>query len=220
MMNKEQLRKVLAHLAKNVDTATIYDAIATVYDDLYETETDLKENSQIRDALRHVRGRKILDVGCGIGLLLRLLNVAPENYLGIDISRGMVEKARLSFPHHIFLQDDLMHLSKIKLDSVENAVSLLGPYNYIKSPKELATAIRNLYLRLKKNGKIFIMLLSTQHPAKGGGHIIWPKGDDVLRTFNKRQAEVLFQPYFKKVKVEYFPPASKKHYLTVTGVKK
>tara|TARA_Y100001973_G_C5189114_1_gene329741 strand:- start:379 stop:1038 length:660 start_codon:yes stop_codon:yes gene_type:complete len=219
-MKENQLRTVLAELAKTVDTATMYDAISSVYDELYEEENDLKENSQIGAVLRHVRGQKILDIGCGSGLLLRMLNLAPRDYLGIDISKGMINKAKHNYPHHIFLQDNLVHLSTVNLNSIDYAISLFECYNYIKDPAEIATAIRNLHLRLKKDGKIFIMLLTPDHPAKNGNHVIWPVGKDVLRTFNERQAHQLFQPYFKKLEVKYFPPASGKNYITVTGVKK
>ena len=64
------------------------------------------------------------------------------------------------------------------------------------------------------------MLLTPEHPAKDGNHVIWPVGKDVLRTFNERHAYQLFAPYFKRLDVKYFPPASGKNYITVTGVKK
>ena len=219
-MNEKQLRLVLANLSKNIDTATLYDAIALVYNDLYESETDLKENSQIASALRHIKGTQVLDIGCGIGLLLRLLKIAPSDYCGIDISKGMIEKARQHYPHYLFLQDNLVHLSKVKLNSIDNAVCLFGAYNYIKDYAELATSIRNLHLRLKKDGKIFIMLMSKEHPSQEGHHIIWPDSNEVLRVFTESQARMLFDPYFKKLEVKHFPPAANKHYFTVTGVKK
>ena len=219
-MKEKQLRIVLAELAKTVNTATMYNAISSVYDELYEEENDLKENSQIAHVLRKVRGHKVLDIGCGSGLLLRLLDLAPSDYLGIDISKGMIQKARHNHPHHIFLEDDLVHLSTVNLDSIEYAVSLFECFNYIKDSAELATAVRNLHLRLKKNGKIFIMLLTPDHPAKNGNHVIWPVGKDVLRTFSINQAYQLFAPYFKKLDVKHFPPASGRNYITVTGVKK
>ena len=219
-MKENQLRTVLAELSKTVDTKTMYDAIATVYGELYEEDNDLKENRQIAAVLRAVRGTQVLDIGCGMGLLLRLIDLPPEDYLGIDISSGMIKNARHSFPHHIFLEDNLIHLSKVKLKSIDNAVCLFGAYNYIKDSTELATSIRNLHLRLKKNGKIFIMMLSPHHPSNKGEHIIWADGCEVLRTFTLREAEMLFKPYFNKLEVKYFPPASGKNYITITGVKK
>lgn len=43
---------------------------------------------------------RVLDVGCGSGMLASI--VAPENYLGIDIDQQSLKKARLNYPQHQF----------------------------------------------------------------------------------------------------------------------
>ena len=45
-------------------------------------------------------GCKVLDLGCGTGLLLELLALQPEDYLGIDHSEKMLEELQSKFPEH------------------------------------------------------------------------------------------------------------------------
>ncbi len=54
----------------------------------------------------------ILDVGCGIGNLIAFMSLATEdNYLGIDISPPMVERARVLHPKFRFEVADPMKLN-------------------------------------------------------------------------------------------------------------
>ena len=45
-------------------------------------------------------GCKVLDLGCGTGLLLELLALQPEDYIGIDPSEKMLEELQRKFPEH------------------------------------------------------------------------------------------------------------------------
>ena len=45
-------------------------------------------------------GCKVLDLGCGTGLLLELLALQPEDYIGIDPSEKMLEELQSKFPEH------------------------------------------------------------------------------------------------------------------------
>ena len=45
-------------------------------------------------------GCKVLDLGCGTGLLLELLALQPEDYVGIDPSEKMLEELQRKFPEH------------------------------------------------------------------------------------------------------------------------
>lgn len=67
-----------------------YDDIAIVYDSLF---TDKASEAQSREAVEMSEVRKydrVLDIGCGTGLLLDYCN--PESYTGIDISGAMLEE--------------------------------------------------------------------------------------------------------------------------------
>ncbi len=63
-----------------------YDTIVKSYEELYGSE----QLSKYATAIRHRNLRKVLDIGCGMGLLYdyisEVLEVVPEIYVGVDIS--------------------------------------------------------------------------------------------------------------------------------------
>ena len=77
-----------------------YDKIAKEYDKIYSDPISIAENQIVLDFINENVGsknkiKKILDIGCGTGLMLELYEkYAPraEYYCGIDISKKMLEK--------------------------------------------------------------------------------------------------------------------------------
>ena len=70
-----------------------YDALADAYDRLYGDEQEAK----IRSALESLQLREtdlVLDVGCGTGILFPYVQEKVGFVVGLDISRGLLERAR------------------------------------------------------------------------------------------------------------------------------
>jgi SAM-dependent methyltransferase len=78
-----------------------YDALAGDYDEMFEGPRSLAEDDTIRAWIGRVEGR-VLDVGCGTGHAARILDIPPDDYLGVDPSQEMVRQARLRSPGHRF----------------------------------------------------------------------------------------------------------------------
>jgi len=73
--------------------ATKYDVLADAYDSLYGDEQEAK----IRSVLESLQLREtdlVLDVGCGTGILFRHIEEKVGFIVGLDISRGLLERAR------------------------------------------------------------------------------------------------------------------------------
>lgn len=63
--------------------------------------------------------KSLLDVGCGIGNLITFTPLATENnYLGIDISQSMIERAKVLHPGYDFRVMDPMELPQHPVEDV------------------------------------------------------------------------------------------------------
>ncbi len=86
-----------------------YDVIASGYDELYGEEQEYKYKHVYLE-LGIKPGKRILDVGCGTGLLLEFLKKQGlddyELYVCLEPSLGMIEKARskVSDPRVLFVR--------------------------------------------------------------------------------------------------------------------
>lgn len=77
------------------DPESYYDEFAT----WYERERGrgyhaFLDRMEIGTAAPHIQGREILEAGCGTGLVLEGLAQLAKRAVGVDISAGMLEKAR------------------------------------------------------------------------------------------------------------------------------
>jgi len=96
------------------------------YDTGYEILDWESEESQLgrfQVLVEHVslEGKKLLDVGCGIGDLYRYLHEKEirADYTGIDLLEGMVEKARCLHPEGRFLSGDIFSASPFGANSFD-----------------------------------------------------------------------------------------------------
>lgn len=91
---------------------TVYhNAIADQYDERLEGSHPavLERYREIFDryVLPRVPSGRVLDFGCGTGWLEALLSEGAHDVTGIDISEGMLRRARARFPNVRFVQGDL-----------------------------------------------------------------------------------------------------------------
>jgi ubiquinone/menaquinone biosynthesis C-methylase UbiE len=82
-------------MPERMDNRSYYDAMA----EGYERERHLGyhrflDESEVAAVADLVRGREVLEVGCGTGLILARLQTIASRVAGVDLSPGMLEKAR------------------------------------------------------------------------------------------------------------------------------
>jgi SAM-dependent methyltransferase len=84
----------------------------------------------------------IIDVGCGPGVLYHLMPEIREDYIGTDISRGMLSHFKKIYPQAITCCNDVryMHFNKIF-----DFVVCLSTVIYFEEDKDLETALSNLF---------------------------------------------------------------------------
>lgn len=130
-----------------------YDAIAAQYDSLHKDPKSLQEDRAIARFLREylAPGCKVLDLGCGTGLLLELLALQPEDYIGIDPSEKMLEELQRKFPEH---ETKKKAFGAEDLEDVDVAVSIFGPISYVDPDLvfQLVSSGVNYFLMFYKEG--------------------------------------------------------------------
>jgi len=78
---------------------------------------DPKHSSMLRTVSSLVKGKSVLDVGCGFALLSQLLLEGTE-YLGVDQSEAMLKIASKKFPKAKLQNENLYEIQLQKFDTV------------------------------------------------------------------------------------------------------
>lgn len=107
------------------------------------------------------KNKKILDVGCGNGYLVRLLVENGFDAFGIDASESGINIAKKYYPDRFYLQDinskilpmELQHINFDTIISTEVIEHLYDPKDYIEFCKDI----------LNKNGKGILILTTPYH---------------------------------------------------------
>jgi 2-polyprenyl-3-methyl-5-hydroxy-6-metoxy-1,4-benzoquinol methylase len=103
---------------------------------------------RIKIATPYIEG-KVLDYGCGVGILSE--ECLPQNYFGVDIDRESLSIARQKYPAYLFATEIP---EKVQFDTI----ILLAVIEHIKAPERFLAGMKD---NLNKKGRI---ILTTPHP--------------------------------------------------------
>ncbi|MCY4454137.1 MAG: class I SAM-dependent methyltransferase [Immundisolibacterales bacterium] len=136
-----------------------YDRWAEVYDHDANPLTALEE-PRVRGALGDVRGRAVLDLGCGTGRHTEWLAEAGARITAIDFSRGMLDAARRKVPSGCatFIAHDLHEPLPLRDGSFDAVVSGL----VLEHLRDLDRFFSEAFRVLKPSG---CAVVSAMHPA-------------------------------------------------------
>lgn len=138
-----------------MNTENQYDAIAERYDSLFNDKASIKENEQVARMLCHVQ-TPVMDIGCGTGLLIDLLSVMDNEYIGVDPSAKMLEQFRHKHPKHKSVNIPFEWLNPSQIN-YRTAVALFGSASYIRE-----NALRSL----PRRRRLFLMFYKEDyHPV-------------------------------------------------------
>jgi len=134
-------------------TGEAYDAIADAYDRFWgglidETVAELFE--QLADEIGARGGCRVLDLCCGAGHLSALLADAGHAVTGVDISGGLLERARRRAPTATFVQGDIRDLDVGGAFDV--AVCALDSLNHLADGAQLRRAFEGIAAALRPGG--------------------------------------------------------------------
>jgi len=181
-----------------------YDAFVEEWDKMFTAE-DLEILSFLIESFDIKEYDKIVDLGCGTGVLFDLLRrrVGPEGLVvGVDLSSEMVKKARKNFPFkNIMTIDADAEMLPLKSDLFDVAVSFAAFAHFTCQESVMVEASRIL----KKGGKFHIIhLLSSKeldtYHLKAGG----PVADDHIPSL-ERMKEIFSSGNFVDISITDHP---------------
>ena len=130
-----------------------YGQMAKYYDLFYKDKNYTKEIYFIKNLIGN--RKTILDVGCGTGIHMHLLESIGYEVDGIDLSKDMLEIAVSRVNGKVYQGNLLDYKINKKYDVI---ISMFAVFNHLKSYEELEQGIINSYSHLKNNGILIIDL--------------------------------------------------------------
>ncbi len=139
----------------DVDAIEFYDSIAAEYDTFHTDDEALYENKMVSGIVGEDlwEGERILDVGCGTGLLLDFVPIPKQLYKGVDASPKMVARAARKHRRYDFQVKDVT--SVWAPDDFGLVVSLFGVLSYVDN---LEQTLRRMLTVMNDEAKLFFMV--------------------------------------------------------------
>ncbi|MEA1963445.1 MAG: class I SAM-dependent methyltransferase [Patescibacteria group bacterium] len=155
-MNKKTQKEILNIVKKN------YCEIAEHY-----SETRKKELwPELIDLTKNIpRAARVLDVGCGSGKLLKVLQENKIYYLGIDSCAELLKKAKEQFPNFKFSKGDILNLGAVNKLNFDY-VFCIAVLQHIPGKDLQIKALKQLKNKLSKDGKIILSVWNLWNQEK------------------------------------------------------
>jgi len=118
---------------------------------MYQHVFDYDKEFAFYDALlKKNNGRKILEIGCGSGMLARRFITGGYDYLGLDLFNEMLDIARSEVKSDRFIQCDMRSLT---FDQQFDAVLITGrSVAYVTENQGIMDTLKGVHKSLKDNG--------------------------------------------------------------------
>ena len=127
------------------------------------------------DSLGDVRGKAVIDIGCGEGRFSRLLSRLGATVTGVDLTEPLIERARcLASDGETYLIGNAETLHGIESDAFDIAVS----YIVLVDLLDFRSAINAAYRVLRPGGRFVICNIHPMRSSVPGGWI--KQGDKKL----------------------------------------
>jgi SAM-dependent methyltransferase len=134
--------------------------MAQYYDLLYKKKNYSAEVDFLKAIIKE--REKVLDVGCGTGRHLKLLEENGCKCDGLDINEEMVNITKKTIKGNAYVADVLDFNLNKKYDAI---ISMFAVVNHLKDTSELKIALINLKKHLNPGG---VMILDLHNPQSSG----------------------------------------------------
>lgn len=178
--NVTSARHILAALTgRTTDAAPssyvkdLFDSFSGHFDERLVLDLEYRTPWELKDLLLARQGEgatfdRLLDLGCGTGLVGQVFSEITRSMTGIDLSPKMIEKAREKEIYDHLAVDDVVGF----LESDPTTYDLIVASDVLIYVGEMESIVSLLPKRLTANGRI---LISTEH-LDGKGYTLRPSG--------------------------------------------
>jgi ubiquinone/menaquinone biosynthesis C-methylase UbiE len=141
-----------------------YDTVADTYDSHYDHHRGKTYHTHLSGHLMRAlpEGGRLLDIGCGTGLFVEKYIRNGGTATGLDISEGMVARARCRCPECEFLVGTGERLPFG--DGSFNAVSSVLVFSYVRDPVSMLSEV---YRVLEPGGSVALLTLGKKLITRG-----------------------------------------------------
>ena len=128
----------------------LYSTLAEIYHEMYQHVFDYDVEFQFYDTiLKNNNCLRILEIGCGSGMLARRFLKKGYDYLGLDLYNEMLDIARREVKSGRFVQGDMRNLT---LDAKFDAVLITGrSLAYVIENQGIRDSLKGIYNSLIDN---------------------------------------------------------------------
>ncbi len=129
----------------------LYSTLANIYHEMYQHVFDYDKEYEFYDTiLKKHNCNKILEIGCGSGMLARRFVSNGYDYLGLDLFNEMLEIARTEVGTDRFIQCDMRDL---KFHNQFDSVLITGrSISYVIENKGIIDTLKGVHESLADNG--------------------------------------------------------------------
>lgn len=179
---------------KNMIAVDTYNKIAQEYDK--EFGNDYSDTPYVDKFLNYLEGKKVLDIGCGVGNLTKYIMDKGFNIEGIDLSKEMLNIAKRKYSDIKFYE---MNMKEITLGKKYDGIMLAYSLFHL-TKKEVIEVLPKYYDLLNSNGKILLILQYGQgerivdEPLKEGLKIFinYYSQDEIIEILKNNSFKILY----------------------------
>lgn len=150
------------------------------------------------------KGGKFLDVGCGVGYVVRELTKQGYEAVGVDISKSSIRKAKnLSFEEKV--SSSFLVADAKKLPFQNNSFDVVGCFDLMEHLYEPEKCIKEMVRVLKSSGKIVICCPNLQRVVRVLGPFRQSICFTSLKNIFKLMNKTLKMRLSQRIRPEYNP---------------
>lgn len=165
--------------------------LAKIYNELYDLRRDFRNANLLDKIVSLVRGDKILEIGCGNGILLQKLKNNGKNVLGVEPNEDLIKIAKKINPYLNVIHGTAENLDGLVSEKFD-AIIMTDVLEHIENDGLL---LENFHKYLNRAGQLIIVV-----PAYQALYGIRDKNIGHYRRYSRKTLSVLLENKKYKVK--------------------